>query len=247
VKTMQDEPFNIHCLINTYNDHVTLPLALDSVRDSVDSIIVADGAYKKYYQMYKKADKTAKPWSTDGTLQLLKVLQRNLPPIKLIECPDGKPWQNQVVKRTALLDAVPDKDWFLVLDCDEMFFGNVKEGVYEIMESGCIAGFCPLYNVGLNVGGLYPFWHPRVFLKLPGMHYERKHWLLCDFAHRTIEKSYPVWGTNRFVLAHFKVFRNMRRLAPHMSYMLDMSKSGWQEPQSRMFSEELEMEEREVN
>jgi len=238
-----EEPFNIHTLICTYNDHVTLPLALDSVRDACDSIIVADGAYKKYYETYRKSDPSAKPWSTDGTLELLKVLQPNLPPIKFIECPNGKPWANQVVKRTALLDAVPDKDWFLILDCDEMFFGNVKEGVNEIMSSGCIAGFAPLYNVGLDMGGLYPFWHPRVFLKLPGMHYERKHWLLCDFAHRVIETTYPVWGTDRFVLAHFKVFRNMRRLAPHMSYMLDMSRGGWQEPNSGMFNEELEEKE----
>ena len=242
---MSDE-FKIHALINTYNDHVTLPLALDSVRDTVDSIIVADGAYTKYYRKYRAADKSAKPWSTDGTLGMLKVLQHNLPPITLIECPEGKPWVNQVVKRTALLDAVDVKDWFVILDCDEMFYGNLKAAVYEVMESGCIAGFTPLYNVGMSVTGLYPFWHPRIFLKLPGMHYERKHWLICDYAHRVIERTYPVWGTNRCVLAHFKVFRNMRRLAPHMSYMLDMGRDGWQEPHTPLLNEELAIEETEL-
>jgi len=156
----------------------------------------------------------------------------NLPPITLIECPGGKPWRNQVVKRTALLDAVPDKDWFLILDSDEMFYGDIWGGVREIMSSGCVAGFTPIFNIGLDTSGFRPFWHPRVFLKLPGMHYARQHWLLYDFADRVVEHVYPLWSTNQFVLVHFKVFRGMRRLAPHMSYMLDMSKRGWQEPDS---------------
>jgi hypothetical protein len=237
-----DDSFRIHALICTYNDHVALPFALDSVRDTVDSIIVADGAYSKYYRHYRKFTKEAKPYSTDGTLEMLHILQRDLPPIKLIECPNGKPWTNQVVKRTVLLDAVPPKDWFLILDSDEMFWGDIKGGVHEIMSSGCIAGCMPLFNVGVDMSGLIPFWHPRVFLKLPGMHYERKHWFLCDFAHRVIEETYPLWHTDRFVMAHLKVLREHRRLAPHMSYMLDMEKSGFQEP----YSPTLEKMENEV-
>jgi len=114
------------------------------------------------------------------------------------------------------------------------------------MGSGCIAGCMPLFNPGLAQNSMIPFWHPRIFLKLPDMYYERKHWLLCDFAHRVIENTYPLWMTNQCVLAHFKVFRNMRRLAPHMSYMLDMSKSGWQEPQTNLFKSEREETECEV-
>lgn len=237
----EDKPFQIHCLICTYNDHVSLPFALDSVRDCVDSIIVADGAYKLYYDTYRKQEKSAKPWSTDGTLEILKILSKDLPPMKLIETPQGKPWVNQVQKRTALIDAVPDKDWFLILDSDEMFYGDVVKGVDEVMTSGCISGRVPLYNVGLDISGFIPFWHPRIFLKLPGMHYERKHWLLCDFAHRVIEHDYPVWGTDAFVLTHFKVFRSHRRLAPHMSYMHHLSLGGWLEPKSEVFKMEKEV------
>ena len=221
--------FSVHALINTYNDHTTLALALDSVRDAVDTIIVADGAYKAYYDSFIKERADAKPWSTDGTLQLLKAIP-NLPPLKLIECPNGEPWQNQVVKRNALLDAVPPKDWFLILDSDEMFYGGINAGIQEIMDSGCIQGAVPLYNIGLDISGLLPFWHPRIFLKLPGMHYARKHWHLLDFAGRLIEKEYPLWNTNHFVLAHLKILRDFRRLIPHQSYMLQMSESGWVEP-----------------
>jgi len=237
----EEHPFNIHALICTYNDHVSLPFALDSVKDSVDSIIIADGAYKLYLKNYLRYDKTVKAWSTDGTLEMLSILSKDLPPIKLIECPNGKPWINQTQKRTALIDAVPPKDWFLILDSDEMFYGDITGGIDEVMSSGCIAGRVPLYNVGLDLSGMIPFWHPRIFLKLPGMHYERKHWFICDFANRIIEQEYPIWATDRFVLAHLKVFRHHRRMAPHMSYMLQLGVGGWLEPQSDMFRLESEV------
>jgi hypothetical protein len=222
--------FKIHAIICTYNDHVSLPFALDSVKDSVDSIIVADGAYKKYYENYSQFNASAKPWSTDGTLEMLKILQKDLPPITLIETPNGEPWLNQVVKRNALIDAVPDKDWFIVLDSDEMLYGAVKEGVQEVMDSGCIQGSVPLYNIGLSMSALRMFWHPRIFLKLPGMHYARKHWYIYDFADRMLESEYPLWHTNFFVLAHLKVLRDFRRLSLHERYMLQMSEYGWMEP-----------------
>ena len=115
----------IHALICAYNDYPTLPLALDSLRGNVDSIIIADGAYKKYYENFLKYDRAAKPWSTDGSLGIIKALEPILPPTKLIECPNGHPWTNQTVKRTALLNAVPEKDWFVILDSDEMFYGDL--------------------------------------------------------------------------------------------------------------------------
>jgi hypothetical protein len=239
---MSKPPFKVHALICAYNDYPTFGLALDSLRGNVDSVIVADGAYKKYYANYLKYDKNAKPWSTDGTLQILKAVTHHLPSVKLIECQNGEPWLNQTEKRSALLDAVPDKDWFVILDSDEMFYGDLSGAIQETMQSGCVAGCMPLFNPGLTENSLIPFWHPRIFLKLPGMYYERKHWLINDFADRVIENTYPLWMTNRCVLAHFKIFRNMRRLAPHMSYMLDMSKSGWQEPDSKIFKSEQEAE-----
>jgi|SRR3990170_1523308 len=233
------EDFKIHALICTYNDYPTLPLALSSVKDVCDNIIIADGAYKKYFANFLKYDKNVKPWSTDGTLEIIKALEPNLPPVKLIMCPNGEPWLNQTEKRSAMLDAVPDKDWFIILDTDEMLFGNAVAGVNEVMSSGCIAGCMPMFSPGMGMNALLPFWHPRIFLKLPGMYYERKHWFLCDYAHRIIEQTYPLWMTNRCVLAHFKVFRNAKRLAAHSGYMLDMSVGGWLEPHSAMFKSEI--------
>jgi hypothetical protein len=220
-----------HVLINLYNDYSTLMMALHSVKHVVDDIIVADGAYRLYFKEFKKHFKEAKPWSTDGSLDILESMKPHLPPIKLIECPDGKPWMNQCVKRSALLDAVPEGDWFIVLDADEMLYGDAEYGLNIIQSSGCIAGVTPLYNPGLDASAMTPYWHPRVFLKLEGMHYARKHWLLQDEQKRVIEVCYPVKWTDEMVLVHLKIFRGKGRLMPHFGYMHMMSLDGWMEPE----------------
>jgi hypothetical protein len=216
--------------MNIYNDYSTLGLAVNSVVDHVDSIIVADGAYQKYYENYLKSVPDAKPWSTDGSIPILKSIPAVKKKLKLITCPDRKPWENQCVKRTALLDAVPEGEWFIVLDSDEMLYGEVPDGLRHIMSSGCLAGATPMYTPGLDAGNFYPMWHPRVFLKLNGMNYDRKHWNLRDEHGRVLEAHYPVQWTDFMVLVHLKVFRGGKRLAPHLGYMEMMSLDGWLEP-----------------
>ena len=231
----ETEKPKIHCCVNLYNEFATLPLALSSISDLVDSIIVCDGAYEKYFPFYKEKHPEAQPWSTDGSLEILHSIP-NLPPIKLILPPEGKPWKNQCVKRTAMLDAVPEGEWFLVLDADEMLYGDAQDGFDEIMGSGCIAGQTPIYNPGLDVSSMTPIWHPRLFLKVDGMFYDRKHWLLKDYAGRVVENEYPVKWTDRFVLTHLKVFKHRGRLTPHLGYMKRMSVDGWIEPYSNQFN-----------
>ena len=91
---MTEREAKVYALLNIYNDHTTLPLALDSVKYDVDYIIIADGAYQEYYDTYKHYKPDAQPWSTDGSLEMLKTTPE-LPPTKVIECPEGKPWLNQ--------------------------------------------------------------------------------------------------------------------------------------------------------
>lgn len=224
---------NVHLLLNIYNDHSTLPLAVNSVKEYVNSIIVADGAYDKYFKTYRKFDKNAKPYSTDGSLDILRVIPDVEPKLNIVLHDKNLTWENQCVKRTALLDMVPDGDWFIVLDSDEIMYGDVGPALQEIRYSGCIAGVMPMYTPGLDAGGFYPLWHPRVFCKLPGMNYSRKHWNLQDEYGRVIEKSWPVKWTDKMVLVHLKAFRGGKRLYPHLSYMEMMSVDGWMEPMKR--------------
>ena len=136
---MSDRGFKIHVLINIYNDHVFLPLALSSVQYAADHIIVADGAYKQYYEEYIKYFPKAKPYSTDGSREMFDIL-KDLPSIKLIDPPNGEPWENQCVKRTALLDAVPEGDWFIILDSDEMIYGHLTDGMDEFVCQSIFGG-----------------------------------------------------------------------------------------------------------
>jgi hypothetical protein len=67
----------LHATINLYNDRQFLPACIESIAEYVDSVIVADGAYQLYYEEYKKFDKLAQPWSTDGSLEILHAVLAN--------------------------------------------------------------------------------------------------------------------------------------------------------------------------
>ena len=58
--------------INLYNDCQFLATCLESLKEHVDEIIIADGAYELYYRQFKEAYKKAEPWSTDGSLQIVE-------------------------------------------------------------------------------------------------------------------------------------------------------------------------------
>ena len=219
----------IHALLNLYNDRMFLVSMLESVRDHVDSIIVADGAYALYYKEHLNFDADAKPWSTDGSLELLKIID-DLPQIQMLNCPNGEPWSDQCAKRTALLDAVPIDDWFIIIDADEMLVGDVEKGMDKIVKSGCIAAHAPLYNVGLDEARLYPAWHARIYQKFEGMHYFGTHWYLRDGYNRVIETSYPMKWVDDFVFAHLKWLKRIRKLVSHDDYMKTMKQHGWVEP-----------------
>lgn len=217
----------VKALINIYNDCQFVSACIESIKTHVDEIIVADGAYELYYRQYKQSFPDAKPWSTDGSIEIIKALS-GLPSLTFLRC--KKPWTNQVVKRTALVDAVPDGEWFLQIDADEMLVGKVDEGFKEIMESGCIAGRVPLVNLGCDIERLHYFWHPRIWRKESGMHFALTHWQLRDKYGRIAEVYYPVWWTQHFVMVHFKPLKPIRRAEPHMKYMETLRNRGWIEP-----------------
>jgi len=217
----------LHALVNIYNDRTFLGACLEGLKGNVDNIIVADGAYQQYLETYKKEHPAAQPYSTDGSLEILKAFT-DLPPVTILT--NGQaPWVNQCVKRTALLDAVPDGDWFLIIDADEQINGDFAEGMEAIYDSGCIAGRFSMFNVG-NFSDRYEYlWHPRTFKKLKGMHYKGTHWHLRDGFGRIVEEKYPVHFTEKFVLLHYKAFKTQSRLAPHQEYMLQKAGHGWLE------------------
>lgn len=222
----------VHALINVYNDRMFLPAMLDSIKEYVDAIHIADGAYKEYLEVYRNFSVDVRPRSTDGTLEILKAIP-GLPDHDIIYCPEDTPWINQNAKRSALLDAVPVGDWFIIIDADEMLSGDVAEGLETFFDSGCIQGSVPFYNAGLDVDRMHHFWHPRVFEKLPGMHYYKTHWQLRDGFNRIIEGKYPIKWTSQFVFVHFKALKPPERTLPHAEYMSKIGMRGWIEKLER--------------
>lgn len=221
----------VHGLLNIYEDRTFLAACLESIKDSVDSVIVADGAYDLYFERYRVFVPEAKPNSTDGSLEIIKSF-RGLPPLTFLNPSDGvdRCWKNQAVKRTALIDAVPVGDWFFIIDADEMVAGDLQEGLEHLYDSGCVVGSCPLYNPGTQMERLIRNWHPRVFKKLEGMKYVGTHWHLRDKFERIIEETYPVFWQDIFAIVHFKPFKDQTRLIPHANYMVDLMTRGWIEP-----------------
>lgn len=221
----------LRALINLYNDRTFLAATLESIREVVDEVIIADGAYELYFQRYKEFVPDAQPFSTDGSLEIIMNF-KDLPTTRFLHPPGGreKTWENQAVKRSVLVDAVPVGDWFIIIDADEMVMGDFQESMESAYESGCIVGNCPIYNPGTHVERLVPQWHPRVFQKTEGMHYRGTHWHLRDKFMRIIEDTYPIFWTDHFALVHFKPFKDQSRLIPHQNYMVDLMQRGWLEP-----------------
>ena len=227
----------IYALLNVYNDRMFLGAALETLVDNVDHLVVADGAYRLYYEHYRQFDPEAKPWSNDGTLEIIKNF-RGLPELTIINPPspeantglEGDCWENQIVKRNALIDAVPVGDEFLIIDADEMIVGDFQEAVERWYDSGCVCCSTPIYSPGTHVERVTPRWHPRLFEKMPEMHYRGTHWHLRDQYGRIIEEKYPQFWTDMVAIAHMKPFKTQARLIPHNNYMAELAERAWLEP-----------------
>jgi hypothetical protein len=206
-----------------------LGACLESLIDNVDGIIVADGAYHRYYEHYKAFDPQAQPWSTDGTIEIIENFTGK-PSTRIIRQPEGELWENQIKKRTALVEAVPDGDSFIIIDADEMVAGDFQEAVEQWYDSGCVCSSTPIYSPGTHFERVTPRWHPRLFEKMEGMHYRGTHWHLRDRFGRIIEEKYPQFWTDLMAIVHFKPFKTKARLIPHANYMGELAQQGWLEP-----------------
>lgn len=216
--------------INLYNDPAFLAACLESIREHVDGIIVVDGAYEAYLTHFKEFNPWATAWSTDGTLEIIKAM-RDLPETHIFKTKDENTcWPNQVEKRNYMISQVPDGDYFLGIDSDEMLMGDIQEALEKFYESGCIAAQMPLYTPGTQMDRVIPKWHPRIFMKRPGMHYTGTHWHLRDKQDRIIEEKYPMFWTDLMAIVHFKSFKSQSRLIAHQNYMVSLAERGWIEP-----------------
>jgi glycosyltransferase involved in cell wall biosynthesis len=127
---------------------------LSALKGRVDKILLIDGAYKDFSHV--------NPYSGKDTLDVAKEYADIL--IEVTE-----PWEGEIVKRNEYLKYVPDGDYILMLDADEVLEGELPKELtkneYSFIEKHSI-------------------YHEQViqlFKKRPGMKYDQKHaWLFLD-------------------------------------------------------------------
>lgn len=146
--------------INVFNEATHIAKAIESVVNIADEVRVYDGAYKDYPH--------EKPYSTDGTIKIVKELALKYNNIKLVEVTE--PWNSQIEKRTAMFEGLQEGDYFLKLDGDE-YISNPEE-IRNHLDS----------DVGWvwTFSNIYPNTHmtARIFRYQKGLHYAgRHHWL----------------------------------------------------------------------
>ena len=145
----------IRCCINGYNEIFLLESCLQKIRSKVDHITFVDGAYKEFPHKI--------PWSNDGTLDIAKELCD-----EVIECTE--PWPDEIIKRNQYLTGAPG-DWYFVLDCDEMFVGDIRESALETLTDDVDIRMREKHDSGyIPDRNIYRFFKHR-----EGIHYEKTH------------------------------------------------------------------------
>jgi len=146
--------------INVFNEAIHIAKAIESVINVADEVRVYDGAYKDYPH--------TKPYSTDGTIKIVKELALKYKNIKLVEV--TKPWNNQIEKRTAMFEGLQKGDYFLKLDGDEYITNPEIIREYLNSDVAWAWAFSNLYPK--------PYMTARIFKYQEGLHYAgRHHWL----------------------------------------------------------------------
>jgi hypothetical protein len=143
----------IYGVMVTYNDWPTIQRAVESIVDKVDSIVAVDGKYIDF-----PGDT---PHSTDGTLEYLHSIEK----VTVIMASDLM----EVDKRNRYLVG-SDGDWYLHLDADEEWVGDVRWG------AGTDMMITPLRRKQPRQ------WMNRVrlFRHTEALHYAKKHYWLFD-------------------------------------------------------------------
>jgi glycosyltransferase involved in cell wall biosynthesis len=190
---------NIIACIVVYNDIKLLPDCLKSL-ERADRIIIVDGAYKEYPH--------EKPYSTDGTIELIKKLARNDKRIDLIEC--KKAWKDEIEKRNACFQGTKG-DWYLIIDSDEVLGGKTVEqtGItplrqfLETSDADCVE--MPIYS---PFEGGYDR-APRVFRHRDNISYRYTHYLI--FYGEELWKTHPIDVFDGSTLWHMPHVRSKDR------------------------------------
>jgi len=152
-----------------YNEAALIEFCLSSIDGLVDRIILIDGAWRRFPRW------NGNRMSTDGTLEVIR--RFNFTSKAEIYTGEGlPPWENSMHKRTRFFELCGPGDFLLYLDGNEVVAGGLPLDVKRLEEdrdAWKVKMWC--FNEET------PAWPVRLYRWLPGLHFSRNHWTVCDW------------------------------------------------------------------
>jgi len=170
----------LHALILTYNSIEGIVTCLKSLEGKVDDIYILDNKWIGY------EDDTDFENSTDGTLEVIMVYADKSPTPILLKVDRTRKHQYQA--RNSLLERIPEGDWVLCIDSDEMIINWIPDLKNKILEDTT--------EIGYRICGKsqsIPYETGRLMCKIFGLHYSENHRLLQNSIGEIIDpRTFPI-------------------------------------------------------
>jgi len=158
----------LHAIINVYNGAETILTTLESLLGKVDNVFVLDGRWIGVEGVYGNH-----LHSTDGTVRCVgKFAKKHMNEISIMIILADKS-MHQVESRQFLLDIIPEGDWILVIDSDELMIWT--DDFKKILETTKEKAFA-IYgkNPRIKLGSL------RFVKKTKNMRYGKNHRIIIN-------------------------------------------------------------------
>jgi len=154
----------IHALVCTYNSVENIEACLRSLVGLVDDVTIFDGRW-----LGVEGDSVH---STDGTVEKILAVAKELKPFPIYLMATFEP-MNQVDARNELIKMVPQDEWFIVVDSDEVIlrWDNVRETLETTDKIGFRIRLC---GSNKEFKGI-PIPNPRFMKKMKNVQYTRNH------------------------------------------------------------------------
>lgn len=204
-------PTRIIACVIFYDEVSLLPECLESLK-SVDEIRMVDGVYADFPH--------EKPFSTDGSIEVIESYAEKGLPITLIRTEDA--WPDEPTKRSAYFSEDPG-DWYFIIDADERAVFNETAGA-SFEDLRAFLATTESASVTTDVvrpGETDVQKSERFFRHKPGIRYQNTHWNIVADDGPYLDSPVPTTSGIEYPgmkLLHVPEQRSSERLARKEEY-----------------------------